>query len=493
MPQLKPIVLTIAGSDPSGGAGIQADLRTIDRSGLVGISVPTLLTAQTSLGVERVWPVEIESFVAQLSSLIEDIKPNAVKIGAVPSAKHAQNIARIVRKHKLTNVIFDPVISPTTGTSFSETSDHAEIFEALLPICTLVTPNVNEAAFLSATNLGPDSTDDDFQASARSIMLRGVKGVLIKGGHRGGDSVDTYYANNLVHQIRKPRIYTIHLHGTGCLLSTLIACGCAKGLTLNDAIIYASNSLDRSIRHTYKPGSGPGYPVHTPGAAMTTDHRKKPANCISQIASEIPMRGIYFVTEDPSTCVTSVEKMAESALAGGVTVVQLRDKTSSTDECVNLSKRLQKLCNAYGAMFIVNDRVDVALASRADGVHLGPGDMLPLDARQILGPYATIGVSVSTVDEARAAAEYATYFGVGPIFRTSTKHDAGPAIGLQILQLLKEQFPSHPIVAIGGINKHNIVDVARTGVSMVALVSAISLAEDSRGAAAELKSIFNSA
>lgn len=160
---------------------------------------------------------------------------------------------------------------------------------------------------------------------------------------------------------------------------------------------------------------------------------------------------------------------------------------------MRLAKRLNRIAHAGGALFIVNDRVDVALASGTDGVHLGPADMPPADARRILGAGRLIGVSVGTVREARLAAPHASYFGVGAIFGSKTKTDAGPAVGLRRLREIGQACPGRPLVAIGGIDAGDIGDVARAGTAAAAVVSAIAGAGDMTRAARRLAAGFASA
>ena len=171
-------------------------------------------------------------------------------------------------------------------------------------------------------------------------------------------------------------------------------------------------------------------------------------------------------------------------------MVQLRDKQLLTPQLVALVQRLGTSARQANALFIVNDRVDVALASGADGVHLGPDDMAPVDARILLGPDKLVGVSVATVEEARAAAPYASYFGVGAIFGSQTKLDAGEPIGVGRIREIKAAFPDIPVVAIGGINADNIAAVAQAGADAAAVVSAVAAAPDMEAATRELVARF---
>jgi len=174
---------------------------------------------------------------------------------------------------------------------------------------------------------------------------------------------------------------------------------------------------------------------------------------------------------------------------GGAKTVQLRDKDMPLQRLVILAQKMRS--STFSKMlFIVNDRVDIALASNADGVHLGPDDMAPEDARLLLGPDKLVGVSVATLEEAKAAAPYASYFGVGAIFGTKTKKDAGAAIGAGRLREIKAAFPNIPIVAIGGINLENIAKVAAAGADAAAVVSAVVSAPDMVEATRELSVRF---
>ncbi len=202
------------------------------------------------------------------------------------------------------------------------------------------------------------------------------------------------------------------------------------------------------------------------------------------------MQGLYFITDPDLRPDRSPEEQAQAALAGGAGIVQLRDKSLATPQLIALAKRLNEMARAANALFIVNDRVDVALASGADGVHLGPDDMDAKEARRLLGSGRLIGVSVSTVEEAKKAAPCASYLGVGAIFGSKTKGDAGEPIGLERVREIKRAFPQLPLVAIGGIHAGNIADVAAAGADAAAVVSAVVCAPDMAAATRELVQRF---
>ncbi len=180
-----------------------------------------------------------------------------------------------------------------------------------------------------------------------------------------------------------------------------------------------------------------------------------------------------------------LERIVELAIEGGVNIVQYRDKLNDSRQFYDQALRLKKICEYYGVPFIINDRVDIALATQADGVHIGQGD-LPLEKVRPIAGNMLVGYSVKTREQARWGEEYdADYLGAGTVFTTSSKSDAGQAIGLDGLRQVVEAVDI-PVIAIGGINESNVAECMRTGVSGIAVISAITLASDPREAAEAL-------
>ena len=185
------------------------------------------------------------------------------------------------------------------------------------------------------------------------------------------------------------------------------------------------------------------------------------------------IRDVYFITD--SNFGWTHEQLAEMVLRAGIRVIQFREKNMSTREMFEVAKRLRKITEEYDATLIINDRVDLALAVGADGVHLGQED-LPVEAvRDIFD--GIIGVSVHNVEEAKKAKDFADYLGAGPVYATKTKKDAKKPIGIEGLKKIVEEV-SIPVVAIGGINKNNVIEVLKTGVDAIAVISAIASAEN---------------
>lgn len=205
------------------------------------------------------------------------------------------------------------------------------------------------------------------------------------------------------------------------------------------------------------------------------------------------MRGVYLVTDRTLSLGRPLDEVVLQAVRGGVSTVQLREKDISTRLFIEEAARIKRLLAPYGVPLIINDRVDVALAVGADGVHIGQEDMPYPLARKLLGPGAIIGLSVETVDQVREAEGFdVDYLGVSPVFATPTKPDAAPAWGLEGLGRAR-QLSHHPLVAIGGMNAVNADAVIRAGADGIAVVSAICSADDPRQAAEDLVHIVEAA
>ncbi len=202
---------------------------------------------------------------------------------------------------------------------------------------------------------------------------------------------------------------------------------------------------------------------------------------------------LYVVTDRPLARGRPLEQVVEAALRGGATVIQLREKEATTREFIALGQRLRELCRAYHVPLIINDRVDVALAIEAEGVHVGQDDMPVALARRLLGPDKIVGATASTPEEARQAeADGADYLGCNAVFYTPTKTDTGTPLGVEGFRRLV-QAVSIPVVAIGGIKASNAAELIRAGAAGVAVVSAVMAADDPEAAARELCQVVRAA
>jgi hydroxymethylpyrimidine/phosphomethylpyrimidine kinase len=251
-----PIVLTIAGSDSGGGAGIQADLKTFHAFGVFGTSAVTAVTAQNTLGVSTVHPVPPDIVLAQIAAVADDLPPSAVKTGMLANARLVEVVADALEQHSMGPYVLDPVMVSTSGHRLLDTDAEAAVARRLVPLAGLATPNLVEASVLAGLDI---ANPDDMRAAAERIIERGARAVLVKGGHLGGDEVvDILHDGSEIREWRHPRLDTPHTHGTGCTLSAAVAAGLALGRPLVDAVDTAIEFVARAIAGAPGLGSGQG-------------------------------------------------------------------------------------------------------------------------------------------------------------------------------------------------------------------------------------------
>lgn len=254
-------VLTVAGSDSSGGAGIQADLKTIGAFGLYGMSVITAITAQNTIGVQRVQPVEPDLVGEQLRAVFEDIMPDAIKIGMVVSKENIQVLVQVINEYRSNGrsfpfIVLDPVLVSTSGRVLLEPEAETALKEELFPMVNLITPNLPEAEQLIGYSI---NKNDDRERAAEALSGKYGCSVLIKGGH--GSSADDllFHAGKGVHSwYAGARIENSNTHGTGCTLSSAIACGMAQGKILEEAVADAKVYITGAIGAGLDLGKGNG-------------------------------------------------------------------------------------------------------------------------------------------------------------------------------------------------------------------------------------------
>lgn len=241
-----PNVLSIAGSDPSGGAGAQADLKTFAALGCYGMAAITSLTAQNTQGVRALHVPPADFVGAQIDAIFEDIEVDAVKIGMLADGAIAAAVADRLARHAAQHVVLDPVLVATSGDSLGAPDVVDALLARLLPLADLVTPNIPEAARLTGLQLAGDLAG--MQRAGEAMLARGAKAVLVKGGHgEGADAVDVLVAPDGVETFAAPRIQTANTHGTGCTLSSAVAAFLAQGATLSDAVGQAKAYLTGAI------------------------------------------------------------------------------------------------------------------------------------------------------------------------------------------------------------------------------------------------------
>ena len=254
--------LTIAGSDSSGGAGIQADLKTFSALGVYGASVITSLTAQNTQGVQGVFPIPHDFVKAQIASVLTDLDIKAIKTGMLANAGIINAVIEGLANYRHIPLIIDPVMVSQSGHDLLEAEAVTVLRDQFLPHATLLTPNLHEAAKLLNQNVAQN--EEQMIAQARALLSLGAKAVLLKGGHaEGAESVDIFAEGNKIVRFAAPRLATKNTHGTGCTLASAITAHIARGIPLHEAIAKAKTWLSAAIAAAdqLKIGRGAG-PVH---------------------------------------------------------------------------------------------------------------------------------------------------------------------------------------------------------------------------------------
>lgn len=275
-PGSRPIALTLAGSDSSGGAGIQADLKTFSAFDVYGAAVLTALTAQNTRGVTAVLAIPPDFIAKQIAAVAEDLAVASVKTGMLGDTQTVDAVVAALKRHRLGPLVVDPVMVATSGDVLLAPDAVEAVRSRLLPLADIVTPNLLEAAHLTGSKAA--TSVDDMRRQGEVLLDLGAKAVLVKGGHSGGEATDVLVRPEGMSTYTAPRIDTRHTHGTGCTLSAAIAACLARGLELDDAISSAKTYVWHALQAGRALGVGSGngpldHLVHSPSG----DWAAKPA------------------------------------------------------------------------------------------------------------------------------------------------------------------------------------------------------------------------
>ncbi|KAH1030745.1 hypothetical protein J1N35_042919 [Gossypium stocksii] len=469
-----PHVLTVAGSDSGAGAGIQADLKACAARRVYCSTVITALTAQNTVGVQGVSNVP-EDFVAeQLKSVLSDMQVDVVKTGMLPSVGIVKTLCKTLREFPVHALVVDPVMVSTSGDVLAGPSILSTFREELLPMADIITPNLKEAsALLNGMQL---ETVDDMRSAARLLHNMGPKNVLVKGGDlpASSDAVDILYNGHNLYELRSSRIRTRNTHGTGCSLASSIAAEVAKGYPMLSAVKVAKRFVETALDYSKEIviGNGPQGPfdhlLRLKGHSQDC-HRQQPFDPSDLF--------LYAVTDSRMNkrWGRSIVDAVKAAIDGGATIIQLREKEAETKDFLESAKACLRICRLHGVPLLINDRVDVAIACDADGVHVGQSDMPARVARTLLGPEKIIGVSCKTPEQAEQAwVDGADYIGCGGVYPTNTKEN-NITVGLNGLKTVC-MASKLPVVAIGGIGVSNaraVMEIRTSNLKGVAVVSAL--------------------
>lgn len=480
-PTHKNSVCCFSASDNSGHAGLQADLRTLSSLNLHGCSVVTAITVQNSQQFDRISAIEPTLISEQWQSIRDDIKPTVCKIGMLSNAEQIQQLAKIASEYK-GFWIADPVIKTSTEGGIHN-AENMSYYRQLFPQLDLITPNIPEAEALLGR---PLKTAADIQRAAQDLHALGAKAVLIKGGHQDFDPqrcFDYFYTPEQQSWMSSPRKTVVNKRGTGCVMASAIAGFVAEGKALIDAVVLAHAYVQQGLRTGYQAGqaAGPighgGWPEQlrdypTIGETASYQNRDAFASCNTQHL------GLYPVID-------SLDWL-QKLLQEGVSTLQIRIKDQQGEHLKTSLKQAITLGKQYQARLFINDHWQLAIELGAYGVHLGQEDISVADLDAIKRAGLRLGISThSEYEWARAHSLRPSYIALGAVFTTQTK--PAQVIGVDNLKrwvpLLQQQYP---VTAIGGIHFHNIDQVITSGVGSIALVTAITLADNYRQATQQL-------
>ncbi len=469
----RPIVWALAASDSAGCAGIQADLRTLNDLGVHGCSVITALTAQNTQGIQHIQPASGDNLNAQLKSLSQDLPPKAIKLSVIPNLDALAAIKEQLSWHN-SFCVYDPVISSTSGNVLVNSDVIANI-QQLYPTIDLLTPNRDETFRLTGQTI---KSADDVRNAAKQLLAQGVKAVLIKGGHSDGSICQDYFSDGQQSfWLTNQKQSNPNSRATGCTLSSAIAAFVAQGKAVIDAVVLANAYVQQGLRLARPIGdeNKVGTLANVGWPQSFVDFPQVSAKHDAIDLAPFPRcdslsLGLYPVVD-------SIEWL-EKLLPLGVKTIQLRVKNKSEQELDALVARASELGHQYQARLFINDYWKLAIKHNAYGVHLGQEDLDTADLVAIREAGVHLGLSThSEYEWSRAATFKPSYLAIGAIFPTDTKEVV--IVGTENLHhWVKVLGGDYPLVAIGGIKNHNLDQILSSGIGSVAVVTAITAAED---------------
>lgn len=470
----KPIIWAVAGSDCSGGAGIQGDCLTIQGLGGHACTLITAVTAQNSVKLKHVGALSAADLAEQWSALQSDMAPDAIKIGMLANEEQLVFIAQQIAKMRLLNrclhVVWDPVLSASVGGLLSPFG--AQQLAYLAPYVDVITPNIEELQRL--TNI-PIRCDQDIDSAVACLFEMGCKGVLVKGGHRhwANEIEDRLYTKRHFYRFSSTRIDTQHGHGTGCCLSSAMAVALAKGFPTEDAVCIAKAYVFQGLRAAYHVGQGSGPIAHLGWPSEVQDFPM-----VTNVVQPLPAVNAGFAPlVDPDIGLYPVvdsEQWVRRLLQCGVKTVQLRIKHQMNADIEAMIERVVLLGEQFRAQVFINDHWQEAIKYGAYGVHLGQEDLAQADLAKIQQAGIRLGVSTHGYAEIlRVLPLSPSYIALGHIFPTKTKDMPSQPQGIEKLGLYQKLIAHIPTVAIGGINQDRLASVQQQGVSGIAMVTAI--------------------
>lgn len=470
----RPAVLCIGGNDPAGLAGLQMDCRSCDALGVHAVTAVTATTVQDNHGLYAINPMAPEVLSDQIDAAL-NLKPAAIKIGLLGSQQQIDMLAQKLPATGLP-VVLDTVLATTSDGQVLDAEARDSLRKKLFPLATVVTPNLPESEALLDQ---PLTGAGGIKKAAQALRAHDAQWVIIKGGH--GDSgpvVDHCEGPGHSFGLQQVRVDTPNLRGTGCAFASLVAASLALGYEVRDALVIARMSLhcgiERSVaingeRGCPRPSGFPtdNWPAFT-AEDFTTGATSFPA-CVGD--GQPDTLGLYPIVDRAS--------WVARLLPLGVTTIQLRIKDLSGDMLAAEIEQAVTIARRHNARLFINDYWQLAIEKGAYGVHLGQEDLASADLPAIHAAGLRLGISNHCHYEmVRALAVRPSYIAAGPVFATTTKDMPWIPHGIDGLAYWLRAIREFPLVAIAGINALNIDDIAATGVSGIALITAITQAPD---------------
>ena len=486
-------IWSIAGSDCTGGAGIQADVKTANNLGADACTVITAVTAQNAIGVKEINPMSDAVILSQIQALEEDRQADVIKIGLLANKQQVELIANELIRIKANweqapTIVYDPVAIASNGDQLTEDDILPAIKEKLLPLVDVLTPNNNEVQKLSGVYAFGWNC---IKTAGEKILDLGVGSVVIKGGHLDiaqGHSVDYCTDGENHYWLASNKIDTEHSHGTGCTFASAIAALLAQGYLLRDAFTIAKAYINQGLKASadyqgcygpIKQGGWPENPEDFPQVIVANSNLAQELEWEVEdnqnFSAKFPQVDTHKLGLYP--VVDSLEWI-ERLLEAGVKTVQYREK-KLTGEALDIAiAKAVQLGKKYDARLFINDYWQLAIKHQAYGVHLGQEDLDCANLKEINQANLKLGISTHGHFEMLKAKQYQpSYLAVGAIFPTQTKDMTGQIQGVKTLTDLVKLNTEIPMVAIGGISLERASLVANTGVGSIAVVTAITKAK----------------
>ena len=495
----KPIMWSISGADCSGGAGIAADIKTGHNLGVEVCHFITANTVQNSSVFYSVNPTSVDILAQQAQALRFDKAPTVIKIGLIANDEQINWLILLLTqlKSQLPNllVVFDPVSKASVGGSMSLFS--TEALSLLMPLIDVITPNLNEAKVLSALNA--KNSDIKTKEMAENILHLGCNAVIIKGGHaspantsQDGHCTDLCLQNlgassTQLFTLQSPKINTNYSHGGGCSFASALASFLAHGYLLRDAFTLTKAFINQGLllapdRADHQTKNNDYYGAFQQGKWPTkaSVFPQVISPVYQQIESSQGFKSLELSADEKLGLYPVVDSLSWLALLlpQNLKIIQLRIKSDDINYLEPLIAKAVAMARLYNCRLFINDHWKLAIKYGAYGVHIGQEDLHGADLHAIANAGLRLGISTHGCYEFLLAKQLRpSYLAIGAIFPTKTKNMTGQIQGLKNLTQILSLADTIPVVAIGGINQQRLTQVWSTGVSAIAVVTAITQAQ----------------